>query len=386
MKLLAVLFLISFSWIPRCICIFGGQSSPLRVQKIRYLEPFFQGWLFRTIDPKKNVSLIAIVGSYSTKRSLHYTSHFLYGCVQNGKERKQISKFIDNIQQNYSERENSVLWEHPDYGNILLNSTMCSFNMTFPEWGTLKMKSEFRVPWSKRDSNRNGPEGWLGYTNLLPCHYFVHSMGSHCEYSYVPPKKTLSPFSPLTHLTTQPQPLSGQGLAHIEGNHGSFFPEGWIWSQGIIYDGNSSFCLVAGKFAIGPFTPLNLIMNIRLNDDNYVFRTTDLDRFRYDINGVNGTVAINATSLFGLTKVSVVIAAPTSVSSSVGFGEPIAIPTYSGFSSDPGARETYSAMAAVTLFRWSFKKFAYDKVSSAIFPLSALEFGGSFQNVTVRSH
>eukprot|EP01037_Dinobryon_pediforme_P040184 gene40184-49202_t len=27
--------------------------------------------------------------------------------------------------------------------------------------------------------------------------------------------------------------ITGQGYAHIEGNHGSFFPEGWTWCQGI---------------------------------------------------------------------------------------------------------------------------------------------------------
>ena len=38
----------------------------------------------------------------------------------------------------------------------------------------------------------------------------------------------------------------GESSTHVEGNHGTFFPTGWTWAQGIGREDNCSFSLIGG--------------------------------------------------------------------------------------------------------------------------------------------
>ena len=42
--------------------------------------------------------------------------------------------------------------------------------------------------------------------------------------------------------------ISGNAFTHVEGNHGSFFPAGWTWAQGIGRGNNCSFSLIGGIY------------------------------------------------------------------------------------------------------------------------------------------
>ena len=70
-----------------------------------------------------------------------------------------------------------------------------------------------RRAWNEASPNsKDGPEGWLGRTGLLPCHYVVQSLGSSAEYRVEMPGRGSS---------------HGVGVAHVETNYGVAFPKGW---------------------------------------------------------------------------------------------------------------------------------------------------------------
>jgi len=182
--------------------------------------------------------------------------------------------------------------------------------------------------------------------------------------------------------------IKGDGYAHIEGNHGTFFPEGWIWSQSIMENNQASFSLVLGKFNILGITPTNCILYVRRKGErgSLVFRTTDLDRVRYDIDHMNGCIQLNATSLIRGTRVELSIR-PTGSTINQSFRALVHVPTAHGFSNTPGCRETYTAIATIRIYDFHTmhrrKELKNNTGTSAnveeyVFPLTALEYGGSF--------
>lgn len=185
--------------------------------------------------------------------------------------------------------------------------------------------------------------------------------------------------------------FEGNGYAHIEGNHGTFFPEGWIWSQSIMEDNQASFSLVLGKFNVLGITPTNCILYIRRKGNNrgsVVFRTTDLDQVNYDVDATNGCIQLNATSLVRGTRVEVSIQ-PIGSTISQSFRALVHVPTADGFSNTPGCRETYTAVATIRLYdsrsinrrkrsMMNSTDTAVANMEEYVFPLTALEYGGSF--------
>jgi hypothetical protein len=49
-------------------------ASPLNPQSISLTGPFFQGWLLRTVDHSKGVSIIFIIGSFSRRKNANVSS------------------------------------------------------------------------------------------------------------------------------------------------------------------------------------------------------------------------------------------------------------------------------------------------------------------------
>jgi hypothetical protein len=50
-------------------------ASPLNPQSISLTGPFFQGWLLRTVDHSKGVSIIFIIGSFSRRKNANVSSN-----------------------------------------------------------------------------------------------------------------------------------------------------------------------------------------------------------------------------------------------------------------------------------------------------------------------
>lgn len=158
-------------------------------------------------------------------------------------------------------------------------------------------------------------------------------------------------------------------------------------------DNQASFSLVLGKFNVLGITPTNCILYIRRKGNNrgsVVFRTTDLDQVKYDVDGTNGCIQLNATSLVRGTRVEVSIQ-PIGSTISQSFRALVHVPTAHGFSNTPGCRETYTAIATIRLYdsrSINRKKMSMMMMNSTdtavgnmeeyVFPLTALEYGGSF--------
>ena len=328
-------------------------ASPLNPQRVLVNSPFFQGWLVRGVDHKQSLSFIFIVGSFSTSGSSSYDEHYVFCGISSPNFHRQVESFppkhcvsiLGNLPStpHSPDKPLNITWEASGYGNFKFSENCCKARYSFkPEGVNIDFNMCDRMPWrpGKQGNYLDGPEGWLGYTTLLPCHYFVHSVGSKCSYT-------------IEHGKSQHRvQLSGTAAAHIEGNHGGFFPEGWIWSQGIAPGNDASFSLVAGKFVIGGIAPTNCVFFLRRRNGNRcILRTTDMDQVHYHINALEGTVSMNFTSFLKQERVELTIRAMEPPSAKgVAFGDPVHVPTSHGFSNCPGCIETYTAVAIVRLF------------------------------------
>ena len=492
---------------PTLLLLFGTaetvQASPLNQQAVLLKSPFFQGWLVRVTDHENSGSFVLIVGSFSMAQNEKYDEHYIF-CGFEGKKlssdgfyasecafHSELFPSEDTVTITGGKATTPLTNKLPFHGSPLVNITWaadgighfkfeqdsCEADLDFKEF-RLRFNATNRLPWGNEShANSAGPEGWLGYTSLLPCHYFVHSVGSACDYSIeLPIRDSTEDFltihppymsasgrkvpTPLTGIsstsqvsslsfgnpgiyagttnerqhnlyrsladassgyfsdwsvlpdaerahgdgeewagagagagdahTSQPEVIRGKGWAHIEGNHGTFFPEGWVWSQAVNEDNSASMSLILGKFKIGVVSPLSTVLYVRTAKRTRIFRSTDLDRIKVQrIDHTRGEVALTAISPRDGSKVEVIIKGSSArwVSSAL----PIHIPTATGFSSDPGCKETYSAVAEVRCFRQvnarrdvvSILRPEYELEEEVEFPLAALEFGAEFLNVVI---
>jgi hypothetical protein len=177
--------------------------------------------------------------------------------------------------------------------------------------------------------------------------------------------------------------IMGKGFCHIEGNHGTFFPSGWTWSQAIAEQNRGSLSLVAGKFQIGLLSPINVVFFLRIGEKRWIFRTTELDRVKYRIDAVKGTVHVITTAASGMTRVELKITALQPFERA--FSPRIYVPTPQGFTNDPGCRETYTATATAVCSAYNQITKEYEETDRCTFPLTALEYGGIFQDQVIKN-
>ena len=371
----------------------SAEASPLNPQPVALFGPFFQGWLVRTVDHACQRSVILIVGSFSKGGSRRFDEHYVFCGVETPDGAQQFEAFPDPsgvsitgsrpslpfpVRLSPFMQKTNITWAAKNLGWFKFNDEECCADFKLGG-ARVRFTAKNRVPWSPTNTHSAGPEGMLGYIPfLLPCHYFVHSCGSDCDYALELPTSRRSESS-VRSLLSATHTLSGRGHAHIEGNHGTCFPQGWVWAQAVSRDNRASFSLTGGRFEIGPLSPLTFILFVRSNGRTRIFRTTDLDKVEYDLDGVSGTVKITAQSVFGQSKAVITITPQGPFERA--FGKPIHIPTPAGFSDAPGCRETYTAIADVACFDYDAEAGEYRPAETVRFPLTALEFGGSFQGI-----
>ena len=388
-------------------------ASVLNSQPIAIRGPFFQGWLLRTVDHLNSRSFILIVGSFSRAGSKIFDEHYIF-CGVSTKDEGMVNyeafpepntvtitgsipsmpSVWANLRPSFKQNTN-ITWSAENIGYFKLTNEECCADFKL-DGSHVKFSTTNRMPWSKSNIYSAGPEGWLGYTSLLPCHYFVHSVGSDCVYSLSLPargekrevdrgqSKGQEEQNQLRNETSRNVVFKGTGYSHIEGNHGSFFPSGWVWSQSINSLNNASFSLTGGKFEIGFLTPITFILFVRTGEASRVFRTTGFDAFSFDLDGISGTAKLTAHSFSGKDRVDLVIKSKSSVRGG-SFGAPLHIPTAGGFSNTPGCVETYTADAFLTIYERNQFSSEFIEKESLTFPLTAFEFGGSFQGAKLRS-
>ena len=398
-------------------------ASALNPQPIAIKGPFFQGWLMRTIDHVNLRSFILIIGSFSSKGSKIYDEHYIFcgveiedeGTFQFEEFPKSNTVTVDGSSPTKPSpfsfikpqplKDTNITWSARGLGSFNFNDEECSADFKIAG-AHIQFSSKNRLPWSKSNMHTAGPEGFLGYTSLLPCHYFVHSVGSECEYMLKLPNRNstateevnlfessvtndgnienerIIPSDAINQINTTD--YAGTGFTHIEGNHGTFFPSGWVWSQAITADNYASFSLTAGKFEIGVFAPVTFILFVRIGDLTKIFRTTGLDDFTYILDGVVRCVVLRAFSQSRKDMVSLTVMPKSSVTGAA-FGPPLFIPTAQGFMNTPGCIETYTATADLVYSTFNGKTYKYEEENRISFPLTALEFGGNFQGTVLRS-
>jgi hypothetical protein len=415
-------------------------NSPLDQQEVAVSGPFFQGWLIRGVDHDQHTSFITIAGSFSGRHTNQYTEHYLFGAVSSPllctHEEVLLPAgsvhIIRKTSAGTSEQPLNIVWDAGMHGRLTFYGDACSGILNVNGRLQLQFNVSNRLPWRPPTSaalpnqcnaagestvdcarlfdDHDGPEGWLGFcTRLLPCHYFVHSVGSRCNYKITAhgiSDRQLSVWRRFGSVMRSNRArssscggrvsISGQGYAHIEGNHGTCFPGGWIWSQGIAPDNKGSFSLALGKFSIAGLTPTTCVLYVRRRNGRVlVFRTIDLARLHYATDQVTGALTLNATSLFGSNRLTMTIQPTGNVTAA--FRTRLQVPTATGFSNRPGCLETYTATATIKVSGLRDADTASERILTpsatqtvsraegcAIdedvyeFPLTALEYGGTF--------
>ena len=157
----------------------------------------------------------------------------------------------------------------------------------------------------KTHPDTSGPEGYLP-DQLLPTHYWIQSLGSHCDYTISGINDKVTADSKLLGRDNDVMDeglgvVAGSGFAHFEANWGSTFPSGWIWAEGIA-DNQTQFTLTGGNFTIAGVTSHQWIVSVRTPAGDFDFRTIDLDSFgQPHIDCENSIFAINASGLHHYT-------------------------------------------------------------------------------------
>eukprot|EP00607_Mallomonas_marina_P003199 CAMPEP_0182423746 /NCGR_PEP_ID=MMETSP1167-20130531/9828_1 /TAXON_ID=2988 /ORGANISM="Mallomonas Sp, Strain CCMP3275" /LENGTH=316 /DNA_ID=CAMNT_0024602989 /DNA_START=430 /DNA_END=1380 /DNA_ORIENTATION=+ len=312
-----------------------------------------------------------IVGSFSCLKSKVYNEHYIFCGINTPSETiyshalpPPSTVHISGSSPSYlsvlsnSHSPLNISWTAEEYGYFKFTGSHCRAHFTLKDVA-IDFDITGRIPWSDRN-HLSGPEGWLGYTSLLPCHYFISTVGSPATYSVTLSKKNR---------------VRGTGHAHIEGNHGTFFPSAWVWSQAIAPNNTASFSLVGGRFTIGPISPMNWVLYLRSPQRRArIFRTTEGARLKYKVEAATGAIQVEAVSVTGREMVRLHVESHVAIQA---FSPPLYTPGPQGFSNTPGCRETYTAVATATCYERDVSG-KYVIVENLRFPLSVLEFGGTF--------
>jgi len=368
------------------------ETSPLNAKRIKATGPFFQGWLVRVIDHEQSLSAITIVGSFSRRWARTHTQHYVFCAIDSPSMKEHAEMFVYPGDVKIGKvgaphQTVDIAWTSRE-GGFTFNDSHCSGQFTFADKFSIAFDTTNQMKWSPKNNalSFGGPEGWVGLMSpLMPCHYFVHSVGSRCSYRIrkLNPITSQPDMSSTDVLTSgveaaedvcDERELSGTGFAHIECNYGTAFPIGWTWSQGIAVNNTASYSLALGKFTIAGMTPTNCILYLRrTNNETVVVRTTDFDSANYTTNATDGTLHLTAHSVLKRFHIEMTVQSPSRVDSA--FNVTVHVPTVNGFSKSPGCKETYTAVTHIKFTDLSTKG---DKSEEYSFPLSALEYGGSF--------
>jgi hypothetical protein len=399
----------------------AAAALPFEPQRLApWRRQWFEGWFVRFIDHATGLSVALILGSMrlpgrSASAAGAFDEHLLVLAFRDASGRHDTQHVIlgehgawlrgggagrlpDELS---SSRPPRWEWRSATHGFIRGAGDDLFLDVSV---GGARLRSNVsgpRVVWDEREPNRAGPEGWLGRTGLLPCHYFVHSFASPATYDLAfpangfpatqppagqpPASPNPSPVSRLGgmsgfRLGSRPSPpvhMTGHGLTHIERNYGDAFPRAWVWAQASAPPpAAAQLVLTGGQFVIGPIETQSFVIGLRAaaaaldgghppsqsdgaggssNGGRHAgsknspaalvwnFRSTDGDAIHHERDACAGRLFVEATSRGGGRRLRVRLSAPPP-----SFGARIPVPTAGGFSAEPGCRESYNATADIT--------------------------------------
>ena len=293
----------------------------------RWRSQWFEGWFFRFIDHAAGVSVAVILGSmrlpgrsasapgafdehllvlaFRDANGYHRTVHTILGehdaQLLGGGAGQLPSSMADSPPPKWE-------WRSTSHGFIRGAGDAVELDVNVDAARLIANVSAPRVVWSEASPDREGPEGWLGRTGLLPCHYFVHSFASPASYALSFPVRHKVGGSPSANrafahssgtanltrlqgheligfrgriLRTMRVPLrlgrhaessrlehlkalSGHASTHIERNYGDAFPRGWVWAQASAPAPRAAqMVLTGGRFVIGPVETESFVIALR---------------------------------------------------------------------------------------------------------------------------
>jgi len=337
-------------------------ASPFDPHRTPHLSSpsFFDGWFTRVVDHTNNLSFSVIFGSFKPAHSSTYNNSWVALLYSAAGSTAMVTEqhFVDQADVQITPRSSSNLgaassfiWESP-LGSLAVNDSSATLAFHFK---ALRLRAELshRVPWSNAAPNSAGPEGWPADLpfDLLPCHYYVHTLASQVNYTL--------------EFTESQDSLEGAGFGHMETNYGKAFPSAWIWAEGISPSGQEQLLLSSIKL---PPAKANFLA-YRSRKFAWDFRSFDLDSFRVSFDSEAGWISIVARRVFPERELLInMTAAPRS------FSDPLYVPTRKGWSDNPGSVESYIAHASVVAYQDG------SKVEVLEIPLAALEFGGDYRS------
>ena len=242
---------------------------PFEPQRLApWRRQWFEGWFIRFVDHAAGLSVALILGSMrlpgrSASAAGAFDEHLLVLAFSDASGHHSTGHVV------VGEREAVLLgggagplpaslsasapprweWRSQANGFIRGSGDALSLDVTVDGARLVANISAPRVPWSESAPNRAGPEGWLGRTGLLPCHYFVHSFASPAAYELSIPELSFpagrrtsrSPAASSAGAASRPgvragargqrRTLRGVASTHVERNYGDAFPLGWVWAQ-----------------------------------------------------------------------------------------------------------------------------------------------------------
>ena len=210
------------------------------------------------------VSAIVIIGSFSAIATKQYTEHYIFSAVSTTEGVHHYEAFPEpeDVCIQSGESDLNMTWTSSKHGYFSIDNNICQLDFRLNS-GTysdnnnsssntssdasarreaksachITFRSINRLPWSYDDPLTAGPEGWLGKSMLLPCHYYIYSTGSDVSYrielegppevgsmehsnsgmSSVGGEVSLGSFR---SERVGSRVLTGQGHMHAEGNYG----------------------------------------------------------------------------------------------------------------------------------------------------------------------
>lgn len=340
----------TFLWATFALSIIGiGETSPFDPHDVPTEEVFFEGWFSRiTSAGDEETSLAVIIGAFSHRGTNNLTENWVAFIESNGTMvTRQILDITSDI--DITRRSTDALGAPSSFRVDTSSATIDvdGANIFIEYNGSLHVNTTAsRTPWSLTYPDALGPEGWAAMlpTDLLPCHYFIHTLASPVEYS----------LHGRTGLT---------GYLHMETNYGRGFPSAWIWaqaSQGLDAQLVLTYALFDDVIPVA-------FLAYRTRAINVTLRSTDLGESLDIVKLIPNSSAIlegrNASIL-----IRIAFTAPPN-----SFSTPLYVPTRQG--ALPGAVESYQATARVSVL--SRDDCEREEVLEArVFHSAALEFGG----------
>lgn len=396
-----------------------------RLPPVTFALPFFDGWFLRLTDHAKSTSCAVIIGAIKLPMNAKFSEHYVslsYSSPRIRQERRtgeaadhplrlrsahgfpkpegatlsaqgralsgwQTDGFdwsspASRQPPKEKSRLPDFLWDAPGYGSmrVLKGGQTIILKCDLPEGsgiggdqgagGRVSLEAEITRPrgWGEGwDTKATGPEGWLGTTGLLPCRYFVQSLGSEATYTLTRTGKN----------GKGKEVVKGEASAHVESNFGTAFPLGWIYCQVSGKQAGTSLLLVGGKFRIGLANPISWIVALRSPNLCLDMRTTDMHKME-----TRFSCSRRLVQLVGIDpKTGARVEVQVEDRAEVHDRNNVFVPTFSGFSVTPGCSESFAAVARVKAWLpgppGSHKTRAPDFHETL--PLATLEFGGEFQ-------